>query len=63
MLLKEHKRQHSEVKFNCGRLHYEEHGLIFAQQFEQGYTNCGFGRPLGRALLNSQLKTMCESPG
>jgi len=57
LLLREHKRQQSEVKL-ANRLHYADHGLMFAQAWEHQQAN-GLGAPLSRASVRRQLDRLC----
>jgi integrase len=59
VLLKEHKREQAELKM-ANRLHYQDHGLVFAQTYEhQGQ----LGTPLPVATIARMLDRLIEETG
>jgi integrase len=62
-LLREHKREQAELKLK-NRLRYEDHGLVFAQAWEQQINKrARLGFPLNREALGVTLKTFCKAAG
>jgi integrase len=60
-LLREHKKRQSEVKM-ANRLHYTDHGLMFAQEWEHQQAS-GLGAPLSRASVRVKLDRLCTAAG
>jgi integrase len=59
-LLREHKREQSELKLK-NRLHYVDHGLVFAQSWEhKAGTHSRLGMPLNKTMLVAQLARWCR---
>jgi integrase len=60
-LLREHKRVQSEIKLK-NRLHYADHDLVFAQQWEQlGSRHATLGWPLNRTSVRTKLRKLCTT--
>jgi integrase len=58
-LLKEHKREQAELKM-ANRLHYQDHGLVFAQTYEhQGQ----LGTPLPAMTIDRMLERLVKDTG
>lgn len=63
VLLREHKRQQAELKLK-NRLQYVDHGLIFAQAWEQqSNKHSRLGWPLNNGMLRRQLDKLCGASG
>ena len=63
LLLREHKRQQAEVKLK-NRLQYSDHGLVFAQAWEQqNGKHAVLGGPLSRSTVSAQLERLCRVAG
>ena len=63
VLLHEHKRQQAEDKLK-NRLHYTDHGLMFAQGWEhKSNRHAGLGMPLNKLVIRRQLDRLCEAAG
>ena len=59
-LLREHKREQSELKLK-NRLHYVDHGLVFAQAWEhKSGKHSRLGMPLNKTMLVAQLAKWCR---
>lgn len=59
-LLREHKREQAELKL-ANRLHYADHGLVFAQQWEQkGSCAWQLGAPLGASVFARMMRRICS---
>jgi integrase len=59
-LLREHKRQQAELKLK-NRLRYADHGLMFAQQWEQMQSkHATLGWPLNRTSVGTMLTRLCN---
>ena len=56
-LLREHKREQAELKLK-NRLHYADHGLVFAQTFEH---DGGLGLPLTVGTIAGMLRRLIRS--
>jgi integrase len=61
-LLLEHKRVQSETKMK-NRLHYNDHGLMVAQNWEQRFGWKRLGMPLSNQTLGAQLDKLCADAG
>ena len=60
-LLREHKRQQAELKLK-NRQHYVDHGLIFAQAWEEkSHRNGALGERLNDWLLGHMLTGLCDA--
>lgn len=60
-LLKMHKAKQAELKLR-NRLHYIDHGLMFAQEWEhQNGPTCRLGKALNMMTMNGALKRLCKS--
>lgn len=60
-LLREHKRQQSETKM-ANRLHYHDHGFIFAQSWEHaGGRRARLGAGLDPWCVNRNLEALCDT--
>jgi integrase len=63
VLLREHKRQQSEVKLK-NRPQYVDHGLMFAQSWEhKSNKNFVLGSPLHRTTIGAELDRLCRASG
>jgi integrase len=61
--LKTHKREQAELKLK-NRPHYHDHGLIFAQSWEERASDrIGLGEPLRPAVIARQLDVFAEAAG
>jgi integrase len=58
-LLAKHKREQAELKMK-NRQHYEDHGLIFAREWEHKNEKHALGTPLGMMRVNERLNRLCE---
>ena len=61
VLLREHKRQQAETKLK-NRLHYVDHGLIFAQA-ERTNRNAVLGERLHDGIIAKRLTELCKGAG
>ncbi len=60
-LLREHKRVQAELKL-ANRLHYKDHGLVFAQAWEQRTNHRGqLGSPLHANAITAMLESLIAS--